>query len=75
MGTGAQLVVISKEKGLIRYNGNPITLLHGHNKIAIGEGAPFAYGALYMGATAEQAVAAAIHYSVHCNGVPEVLTL
>ena len=65
----------SKEKGLVRYNGSCIPLVHGLNKIAIGEGAPFAYGALHMGATAEQAVAAAILYSPYCNGVPEVLSL
>lgn len=73
--SGAQLVVVSKEKGLLRYNGSPIPHLHGLNKIAIGEGAPFAYGAMDYGATAEQAVATAIKYSVHCNGVPEVLHL
>lgn len=74
-GTDSHLVLLSKDKGLIRYKGNAIPYLHGHNKIAIGEGAPFAYGAMFAGATAEQAVAAAIHYSPHCNGKPEVLTL
>ena len=72
-GTNAQLITVTKEEGLKRYNGQPIPHLHGLNKFAIGEGAPFAYGALYMGATAEQAVAAAIHYSPDCNG--EVVSL
>jgi len=71
----AQLVLVSKEKGLIRYYGSCIPILHGLNKVAIGEGAPVAYGALYMGATAEQAVAAAIQYNPSCNGVPEVFEL
>lgn len=72
---GAQLLVVSKDKGVIRYNGSPTPLLHGMNKIAIGEGAPFAYGALHMGATAEQAVAAAIQFSPHCSGQPMSLAL
>lgn len=72
-GTGAQLVVVSKDKGTVRYNGTPVPILHGFNTIAIGEGAPFAYGALYAGATLEQAVEAAILYSPHCNGKVEVL--
>lgn len=65
---GAQLLVVSKEKGVERYSGRSTPHLHGLNKLAIGEGAPWAYGALYMGATAEQAVAAAIEGCVHCNG-------
>jgi hypothetical protein len=71
----SQLVQVSKEKGAVRYKGSALPLLHGRNKFAIGEGAPYAYGALFMGATAEQAVAAAIYYSVHCGGEPEVLCL
>ena len=39
---------------------------------AYGAGAEFAYGALHMGATAEQAVEAAIAYSPYCFGVPRV---
>ena len=74
-GTGAQLVIVSREKGLLRYNNSPIPHLHGLSKLAIGEGAPFAYGAMDHGATAEQAVATAIKYSIHCNGVPEVMYL
>lgn len=68
IGTGAQLLVVSKEKGVVRYRDTAIPYLHGSNKFAIGEGAPFAYGALFMGATAEQAVLAAIDGSPHCNG-------
>lgn len=72
---GAQLLVVSKEKGVERYSGRPTPHLHGLNKLAIGEGAPWAYGALYMGATAEQAVAAAIEGCVHCNGQAVSLSL
>lgn len=68
--TGAQLVSLTKEKGLQRYKNSSTPYLHGKNTLAIGEGAPYAYGALFMGASAEQAVAAAIHHCVHCNGVP-----
>lgn len=74
-GSKSQLVIVSPELGCVRYNGSPVPVLHGFNKFAIGEGAPFAYGALYMGATAEQAVAAAIYYSPHCNGEPVSLSL
>lgn len=73
--SGTQLLILSKQKGVVRYRGTSTPYLHGHQKLAIGEGAPFAYGALYMGATAEQAVAAAIEYSPHCNGSPISLSL
>lgn len=42
---------------------------------AYGAGAEFAYGALHMGATAEQAVEAAITYSPYCFGKPVVYSL
>jgi hypothetical protein len=67
-GTGGTLLLLTKEKGLLRYKDTNIPYLHGANNYAIGEGAPFAYGAMFMGATAEQAVAAAIDGSPHCNG-------
>ena len=73
--TLAQLLVLSPDKGVVRYRDSSIPYLHGHQKLAIGEGAPFAYGALFMGATAEQAVAAAIEFSPHCNGSPISLSL
>lgn len=68
--TQAQLLVLTKEKGLQRYKNSSTPYLHGKNSFAIGEGAPYAYGAMFMGASAEQAVAAAIHHCIHCNGVP-----
>ena len=42
---------------------------------AYGAGAEFAYGALHMGATAEQAVEAAITYSPYCFGKPVVYSI
>jgi len=66
--TGGTLLLLTKEKGLLRYKDVPIPYLHGANNYAIGEGAPFAYGAMFMGATAEEAVAAAIDGSPYCNG-------
>jgi len=68
LNTGGTLLLLTKEKGLLRYKDLPIPYLHGANNYAIGEGAPFAYGAMFMGATAEEAVAAAIDGSPHCNG-------
>lgn len=71
-----QGLVVTKGKGIVRYNNTSIPLLHGFNSIAVGEGAPFAYGALdvldrtaYTGNDKAQiAVEAAINYSPHCNG-------
>lgn len=72
---GATLIVLTKEKGLQRYKNSAIPYLHGAADYAIGEGAPFAYGALFMGATAEEAVAAAIYCSPDCNGSVTSFTL
>ncbi len=36
--------------------------------VAIGSGAPFAYGAMQHGATAIQAVAAAMKFDIYCGG-------
>ena len=73
--SGGTLLVLTKEKGLQRYKNTAIPYLHGAADYAIGEGAPFAYGALFMGATAEEAVAAAIHHSPDCNGSVTSFTL
>lgn len=61
-----ELIVVSKA-GLIRYERTHIPFEHGHNKCAFGSGKDFAYGALAMGATAEQAVSIANHFSIHCG--------
>lgn len=66
----AQLLVAA-DKHLVRYNGTPIAIrLPLKTMLAIGEGSQYAYGALDMGATAEQAVAIAIDRCIYCNGKP-----
>ncbi len=65
-------IVVSQHTGLYRYEVNHIPIHHGWDRCAFGEGREFAYGALYMGADAAQAVAAANEYSPHCDlGVME----
>lgn len=65
-------IVVSPHVGLYRYEDHANAIGHGWNKCAFGEGREFAYGALYMGATAPEAVAAANQFSVHCDlGVAE----
>jgi ATP-dependent protease HslVU (ClpYQ) peptidase subunit len=71
----ATLLVIKKDKYVIRYYGSPVPIQSPLKSVlAIGEGSQYAYGALDMGATAEQAVAVAIKRSVHCNGEPVSIT-
>lgn len=53
--------------GLVRYEQGPIPIDHGRMKCAFGEGAPFAYGAMAMGADAAKAVEIANQHSVHCG--------
>ena len=62
----SELIVVSRA-GLIRFEKTYIPFEHGHNKCAFGSGKDFAYGALAMGATAEQAVSIANHFSIHCG--------
>lgn len=65
-----EFIVISKDRGVIRYKDRPLALLHGHTKCAFGTGRQFAYGALFAGASAEFAVRAAIKYDPSCGGYP-----
>ncbi len=60
-------LVVTKHQGLLRWEQGPIPIEHGYSKCAFGEGKDFAYGALAMGATAEEAVKIANEYSVHCG--------
>lgn len=63
----AELVVASPS-GLKRYElSSCIPIDHGLNKCAFGAGRDFAYGAMAMGATAEQAVQVACKFSVSCG--------
>ena len=53
--------------GLSRYEQGNLPIGHAHSKCAFGEGAPFAYGAMAMGANAARAVEIANQHSVHCG--------
>jgi len=59
--------IVATPDGLFRYERSPIPIEHGKNKCAFGYGKDFAYGALAMGATAEQAVSIANKFSPHCG--------
>lgn len=61
-----ELIVVN-HRGLVRYENTPSPVEHGRNKCAFGSGKDFAYGALAVGATAEQAVTAALQYSPECG--------
>ena len=65
-------VVVSPYTGLYRFEITPSPIDHGRGQCAFGEGREFAYGALAMGATAQQAVEIANSHSPHCGlGVAE----
>lgn len=61
----AELVVIDKS-GVTRYEASPYPIKHGIIKCAFGEGRDLAYGALAMGATAEEAAVIACTYNAAC---------
>ena len=66
---GAEMIVVNKD-GLYVYHPASSTPDLRTKPCAFGYGADYAYGALAMGANAEQAVQAANKYSLHCgNGV------
>jgi hypothetical protein len=68
-------LVVATPGHVNRYNGTALPIQSPLKSVlAIGEGSQYAYGALDMGATAEQAVAVAIKRSVHCNGEPVSIT-
>jgi hypothetical protein len=63
----AELVVVTGGR-LHRYeHTSPRPIDHGTNKCAFGAGRDFAYGAMAMGATAEQAAQVACGFSVACG--------
>ncbi len=64
----AELIVVSANVGLRRFeHTSALPIAHGFNKCAFGSGRDFAYGALAMGATAEQAAEVACRYSTSCG--------
>ena len=58
-----RMVIANHATGLIRMLGPGQFINHGYSPCAFGDASDFAYGALAMGATAEQAVIAAQKYS------------
>jgi len=60
-------LVVSPYVGLYWYEQGNISIEHGYKPIAFGEGMEVALGALFMGATSEEAVKAANQHSVHCG--------
>lgn len=63
----AELIVVDFD-GVRRFEASPFGLEHGVTKCAFGEGRDFAYGALAMGATAEEAAEIACRFSPMCAG-------
>lgn len=59
-------VVVTTE-GLLRYEQGPHPIDHGFNMCAFGEGKDFAYGAMAMGATAQEAVQVCNKFSNTCG--------
>lgn len=69
-----QLIVVT-DNGLYQYDELPYPIERGFIPCAFGHGRDFAYGALAMGANAEQAVDVANRYSNYCGLGKEVFTL
>lgn len=69
----AYLVIVYPNGELTRFTASGIPIATFHKRLALGTGRDFAYGAMFMGASAEDAVRAAIKYSASCSG--EVRTL
>ena len=63
----AQLVVVDKLGSLSVYDGGGAPIRLGHRKSAFGDGAPYAYGALAMGATAREAAEIACEFNTLCG--------
>lgn len=59
--------IVVNSTGLHRYERTHIPIDHGFRMCAFGHGKDFAYGALAMGATAEQAATIASKFSIHCG--------
>lgn len=72
---GAEMVVVNKEGVHVFHPESPHPVFRGNKPCAFGYGADYAYGALAMGASAEQAVQAANIYSLHCGKGVECFSL
>lgn len=65
--TSSQLIVVSRDEGLILYDDSPHPIVHGFVPCAFGDGKEFSYGALSMGATSSEAVGVTNEHSLHCG--------
>ncbi len=74
-----QFIVITKRNGyasnLLRWEQHPAPIKMGESIYAIGQGSHFAYGAMAMGASAEQAVQVANRFSIFCGLGVDTYTL
>lgn len=61
-----ELIVVNST-GLMRFENTPSAIVHAHHKCAFGIGKDIAYGALAMGATAEQAAGIVCQYHPDCG--------
>lgn len=70
------MLVITPNKQILKYERSPYPIDFTECGVTcIGSGRDYAYGALYMGATAYRAVEAACQYDTHCGMGIDVLTL
>lgn len=65
-------MIVTREGKLFMIDGSLIPVRLTAPFYALGSGAPIAIGAMYMGASAEQAVEAAIEYNCYCHGPMQV---
>ena len=65
--TKSQLIVVSKDKGLMVYEDTPFPVIRGFTQCAFGDGKEFSYGAWSMGATSSEAVGVTNEHSLHCG--------
>ena len=72
--TSCQFIVVTTD-GLLLFEKSPYPVEYGVTPCAFGHGRDFAYGAIAMGANAEQAVDAANRYSQHCGLGKEIFSL
>jgi len=71
----SELIVVRRDTGLWLYEGIPFPVHCGFNPRAFGHGKDFAYGAVAMGANAQQAVEASNMFCLHCGKGVEVFNL
>lgn len=70
---GCSALIVTREGVVEHYEDGKGPIIIQEEFAAIGSGAQFAYGAMHMGATAEQAVEAAIKWASGCGGEVEMM--